>query len=96
MSGDFFQDPDYPDRPPHQDYWRMVAAVNKTDAYAVEDGLALAEILAKVGVDQQSLTYMARQRALRMGLDLDLDQAAIAVTLWVDAFTAGMLFERGE
>lgn len=89
----FFDDPIHPSRPRHRDFWRLVKAVNKADAYSSEDEMEFEQILReKVNVDSESLVYMARQRALRAGLSHLADAKLMA--LYIDAFCAGVFYER--
>lgn len=67
---------------------------------------AYEERLAEIGVDQKSVAYMATQRAFRaLGIEsraellFDPQKAHLAIMLssiWLDAFAAGVFFERGD
>lgn len=83
-------DPEFPDRPQHPDFWAMVAAVQRHDEAANAEA-----VLAEAGIDVGSLTYMARQRALRatqLGLvpDSKDDLILTMASVWFDAFLVGL------
>lgn len=89
---DFFDDPDFPDRPQHRDYWRLVNAVNYFDGEALEGGKDVDEIIGSM-IDTASVTYMARQRALRLAQATGLPEGP-AAGLWIDAFICGVKFQQ--
>jgi hypothetical protein len=94
---DPLNDPRFPDRPTHPDYWRISEILLANDGDATEGGKTIPEITAAV-VDIESLTYVAKQRAGLMcqALGLDPRLAIYLSTAWIDAFTAGATFqERG-
>ena len=91
---DFFRDPNHPDRPQSQDYWRLVDVVNRLDGYAAESNRTVEDI-AREMVDPEALTYMAFQRGLRMEMATDGAVPAIAVApIWLEAFLAGIAFQQ--
>ena len=84
-------DPAFPDRPQTEDFDLMLEAVLKLDG-AADAGLDPEDIFILAGIDSRSVTYMARQRALRAQQlpDGDLKTAAA----WVDGFMLGLHVAR--
>lgn len=60
---DPLNDPRFPDRPPHPDFWRLSQAVLQNDANATESESLVVAISDLVDTD--SVTYMALGRAAR-------------------------------
>jgi hypothetical protein len=94
---DPLNDPRFPDRPQHQDFWSLVDVVNQLDGQTSEGQQSLEQVLDQlIHVDTESLTYMASQRALKaievLHLNPAMEQAFTAV--FINAFAAGVLFER--
>jgi hypothetical protein len=87
------EDPKFPDRPQHSDFWTLSEAVQELDSKS-DDGPALAGLVAG-GVDVQSLLYMAVMRARLAVRELpafeDFDPQDLA-SVWVDGFMAGARF----
>lgn len=82
----------FPNRPDHPDFWLMAEIVQDLDA-AADDRIALERILGPV--DAASLAYMAEQRGLRAAMFLSRDRMNLAMAAaWVDAFKAGMEFQK--
>lgn len=90
--GDFFADPDYPDRPQHPDYWRLSEVLHKMDGDSTEGGKPADEIIASFA-DPDSVAYAARQRSLMMQKMTGIPAEVLEV-VWLDAFTAGVSFEK--
>lgn len=101
----FAPDPAFPDRPDHPDFWTMVEAVGEMDGIADNmdpelEGLGPLEVVTrKIGLDIDSMYYMAQQRALRaanlFGMPEDKDELQRFMTAsWVDGFVMGMLSEQ--
>lgn len=88
---DPLQDPRFPGRPQHPDFWRISEIILQHDGDATEGGKGLDEIAAEVPVDPASLLYHARQRALRM---LGGGAPTAMVTMWLDGFLAGARFGK--
>lgn len=92
---DPLNDPRFPERPTHPDFWRISEVTLQQDGEAVEGDLSMEEIV-KDTVDLQSLAYFAMQRARmscqKMGLPESLAQALASV--WMDAFMAGAKFQK--
>jgi hypothetical protein len=95
MTTDPINDPRFPDRPQHPDFWRLVSAVNYLDGEATEGDRPTQDILAQY-VDGDSLVYLAQQRFLRaleaMGDDLNVQD--FGLVLYMDAFCLGVQFTR--
>lgn len=91
---DFFRDPDYPDRPQSQDYWRLVELVNKFDGDATEGDRGMDEIAGDY-IDPEALTYTAIQRALRMEMASGgAVSAQYLAPIWLEAFLVGVAFQQ--
>lgn len=86
---DPLNDPRFPDRPTHDDFWRISEAVLHNDGAATEGNLDVTDIYADGIADLQSALYMARARAQMMGAS-EVQGAA----LWLDAFAAGVRFQQ--
>lgn len=88
-------DPDVPYRPDHPDFWTLSRIINEMDDRSMEEENSVSNVLVPVGVDPASVTYMARQRALRA--EEQLEDASLyekLAILWLDAFTAGALYAQ--
>ena len=83
------KDPNFPNRPDHDDFWKLSQAVIDNDAAAEQLGIEYQDIVGQ-HVDFDSLFYMARQRCLR--IDGTLDPAKIAA--WMDGFMAAVSAEE--
>ena len=92
---DPLNDPRFPDRPGHQDFWRLVSAVNYLDGEALEGGRTAPDILAQY-VDAESLAYIANQRFMRavVAANDDLSFQNITLALYTDAFALGCQYTR--
>lgn len=92
-------DADYPDRPDHPDF-RMLSRIIQQMDYDGEHNEAKnpVEVMVPVGVDAESVVYMATQRARRAEEILSKEGTfyAKAVILWMDAFTAGVKLGREQ
>lgn len=84
---DPLNDPRFPDRPTHPDFWRISESVLQLDGKADEGAQSFDTIVYPL-VDVRSLGYMAHQRALRMGTGF------VSETLYLDGFLAGVLFQQ--
>lgn len=95
MSNDPLNDPRFPKRPDHPDFWRISEVVLQHDGEAVEGKLPLEEIV-KDTVDPTSLTYFAMQRAgmtcQKAGMPESL--APVLGSVWLDGFMAGAKFQQ--
>ena len=84
-------DPAFPDRPQTEDFDLMSEAVCAIDR-AVDSGVDPEDIFALAGVASRSVTYMAQQRAMRAGINVE-DNVQTAAA-WVDGFVVGAMFAR--
>ena len=84
-------DPAFPDRPQTEDFDLMSEAVCAIDR-AVDSGMDPEDIFALAGVLSRSVTYMAQQRAMRAGINVE-DNVQTAAA-WVDGFVVGAMFAR--
>jgi hypothetical protein len=88
---DFFDDPDFPDRPQHPDFHRLMGVVAYLDGEATEGGRDSLQVAGEV-VDVDSLVYMALQRARRAAALTGLPEQVLAA-VYLDGFVAGARFE---
>jgi len=89
----FMRDSNFPDRPDHDDFWRLSRVLLDMDSRADngEDVLAI----ASEAMDLKSLVYMARQRALRAHEMLaGADGVQKLSASWIDAFLAGVEYQK--
>jgi len=88
-------DPNFPDRPEHPDFWGLSEIITTMDDTADTKGPHI--VWQEDGVDITSLTYMARQRALRAkNLLVGATEKEKLTIMWLDAFTAGLRFARKQ
>lgn len=94
MSDDLLNDPRFPNRPTHPDFWRMSEALIEVDSRA-EKGEAVDVV---ENADFDSLIYVAEQRlamdARQFSVALDPASKNFMLGLYIDAFTLGRGFER--
>jgi hypothetical protein len=92
---DPLNDPRFPGRPTHPDFWRMSEVVLQNDGEATEGAQSMEEIV-KDTVDLESLTYFAMQRAgiYCKGMGLPESMVPVLGSLWLDAFMAGAKFQK--
>lgn len=92
---DPLNDPRFPERPTHPDFWRISEVLLQHDGEAVEGDLPVEEIV-KETVDMKSLTYVAMQRAGIACQRSGLPEALVPVLAgtWLDAFMAGAKFQQ--
>lgn len=92
---DPLNDPRFPERPTHPDFWRMSEVILQQDGEADEGGQSVEEIV-KDTVDLPSLSYFAMQRAGIQCQRTGLPEALVPVlaSSWMDAFLAGVRFQQ--
>lgn len=92
---DPLNDPRFPKRPTHPDFWRISEVVLQHDGEADEGNQSMGEIV-KDTVDLESLTYFAMQRAGMTCQRSGLPDALVPVlgSVWLDAFMAGARFQQ--
>lgn len=80
-------------RPDHEDFWLLSQVVIDNDTVADNETMPFEDRIGQV-IDPESLTYMARQRALRVTgpFATTRDQAKFAA-IYMDAFMAGATFQ---
>ena len=95
MTNDPLNDPRFPKRPSHPDFWRMSEVVLQNDGDSTEGNKSMEEII-KDTVDLESLTYFAMQRGGMAAQRSGLPEALTPVmgSLWMDAFLAGARFQQ--
>lgn len=83
---------DFTGRPDHPDFWLLSEIVQDLDA--ASDDVDIDRLIAPT-IDPESLVYVAIQRILRamMAVKGYIDPDMLAA-LWVDAFTAGALYQK--
>lgn len=83
----------FSNRPDHPDFWLLAQCVQDNDAQADSQTVPFEDILARV-VDPNSLTYMAKQRALRVvGSTASKEEEARWAAMFVDGFMVGAAFQ---
>lgn len=92
---DPLNDPRFPNRPSHPDFWRLVDSVNYLDGEALEGGRSPANIVGQY-IDLGSLIYMAGQRVLRTHTRFTKEQNAAVIGLYMDAFALGCRYTKEE
>lgn len=82
----------FSDRPDHPDFWLLSAVVQDMDTGSGDVGV---ERIIKPVIDPGSLIYVAAQRAMR-AYSAEGGRPGIAMlgSLWLDAFTAGALYQQ--
>lgn len=91
-------DPNFPDRPDHPDFRELSHVVQAVDtkAEASSDDPG-GSVLAFTGMDENSLLYMAEQRAKRAKEKLpNVGDVGSATFIWVDGFTMGYLLATSK
>lgn len=99
-----------PNRPNHPDFWKLSQVLLKLDSgldVTNPDEEAKErqhqKRLAEIGIDSECLAYAALQRSFRaLGINSTQDMldpqkqlmATMLSSVWVDAFAAGVFFER--
>lgn len=89
---DFFNDPQFPYRPQHPDFHRLMDVVNDAVGESNEGGCGVDQIASEV-IDAGSLAYMALQRA-KMASRVTGVPVHVLASVWMDAFYAGVKFEQ--
>lgn len=93
-----------PDRPSHPDFWRLSSVVLDIDGQLQEAttqtarNAALARIVAQY-VDQDSLAYVALQRALRALMSTtatDASDIAKLAAVYLDGFITGCAYQKAR
>lgn len=89
-------DPDFPNRPQHQDFARLsAAAVGITAAVDEMDDFDPSKLLE---IDKDSLVYIAQQRADRavdaLGMLILLSPQTALGTAWLDGFSIGVEYQK--
>lgn len=92
---DPLNDPRFPDRPTHPDFWRMSESVLQHDGQATEGKQSVEQIVGET-VDVESLKYFATQRAGTACQLSGLPEAMVPVLagVWMDAFMAGARYQQ--
>lgn len=94
-------DPRFPNRPDHPDFWRLSEIVMGMDAWLdvakPENRQDVFQKIVTDVIDIRSVTYMADQRALRamMFLGVPREYQAATAAMWLEAFIMGVKYARG-
>lgn len=93
---DPLNDPRFPDRPTHPDFWRISEVVLQNDGQATESPKRSMEDIVRDTVDPESLSYFAMQRAGTYCQAMGLPESLVPVlgSLWLDAFVAGARYQQ--
>lgn len=84
-------DPNFPDRPDTDDFWRLSKIVNELDDLAQDKGWLAA--MDTIPCDVESMLYMAKQRAaMAQQLLAKVPEAERLSVQWTDAFAAGVRY----
>jgi hypothetical protein len=85
---------EFPDRPDHPDFWKMSSAVLRLDGRMHDgDGSTQAFVdTVNEYADIESLTYLAKQRVLRLNAPDHLKP--LLMTIYLDAFITGCEYSR--
>jgi hypothetical protein len=92
---DPLNDPRFPNRPSHPDFWRLVEVINHLDGEATEGHKSLEDILGQ-DIDLDSLFYMADQRVLRSRIPNSPVLRYAALALYLDAFALGYHYAKED
>lgn len=87
-------DPDFPDRPRHPDFARISAAGIRVDELAEKGQGSPPE---KIGIDEETLLHMVRNRVGQALSDPLVQLMPIAVQVqgaWVDGFAVGIEYQK--
>lgn len=91
---DPLNDPRFPNRPTHPDFWRLSEVLTYLDGEAVESGRPLMEIAGEL-VDLKALTYVARMRAKKARESvLQTDPETQLAATFLNAALVGILFQQ--
>lgn len=88
------EDPDFPTRPQHDDFWMMSDIVIKLDRDIHTQHKGIPEVFDDdLDIDVYSAEYMAVQRGMR-AIDVTEAPMTLSTLSWLDGFTVGVLFAR--
>lgn len=87
---DSLQDPSFPGRPTHPDFWKLSEIILQMDGKFAEDAPTDFEEFIDKEIDPTSIIYMAIQRADR----LQGRNVGSIAALYMEAFIVGRRFER--
>ncbi len=92
---DPLNDPRFPNRPTHPDFWRISEVVLQHDGETVEGGQSMEDVVGDT-VDLPSLSYVAMNRAGTSCQVMGLPEALVPAlaAIWSDAFLAGARFQQ--
>lgn len=95
---DPLNDPRFPDRPQHPDYWRLAQTAQMLDGRAVEGGEPTSVTVGDF-VDMESLQYTCEQRVGLMLQGIGLDDLpdhlrTVIITAMLGGIVHGIVFEK--
>lgn len=105
MPDDFvdpINDPRFPNRPTTEAFWKLCDVILQCEGMFEDDPAndsIFEDLINGVGVDMETLSYVANQRTLRLltfrGDNLrDSDKRQIGMALWMDAFVHGYKYRQ--
>lgn len=82
-----------PDRPTHPDFTELSKIVLQHDGKTEDNDFDFGAYVGQV-IDERSLVYMARQRALRVAPGASLETHMAFAALFLDAFLIGVRWQE--
>lgn len=76
-------------RPEHEDFAKMCEILVKMDGEAEDSPITGKDLPEIIGLDGNTLSYVAMQRALRARMFLNSDELTKLAATWLDGFAAG-------
>jgi hypothetical protein len=91
--------PGPPDRPDVPEFWQLSEIVLRHDAVAKEsDVQGLQKVIAESGVPESVVLYVAKNRAAlalkQSGIVITGSNLSLGMAMWIDAFLAGMEYQK--
>lgn len=94
---DPLNDPDFPDRPSHPDFWRLSETAMKLDGQSLEGGVS-PRVITLDYVDLESAVYHAEQRTgilmQALGFQLSKELELFVTSIYVSGIVHGIAFEK--
>lgn len=95
---DILNDPRFPDRPDHPDFWKLSEIVLQLDGRSNDEAFSVEGTASEV-VDLESLTYMAIQRIAQLHDALEetghrTHPSSLMTTCWFEGVIVGVMLER--
>lgn len=80
----------FPNRPKHKDFWNLSEIVLQQDGKTEDADFDFEAYISEV-IDPDTVTYMAMQRAMRVG---DTSQVTSHAAIFLDAFMLGIKWQQ--